>query len=53
MVEAGIVNDRRDGKNIYYSLNMEKLEGLLSKLNVMFYEKEDCICNKKKDHHRM
>ncbi len=48
LVEAGIVNDRRDGKNIYYSLNMEKLEGLLSKLNVMFYEKEDCICNKKK-----
>lgn len=53
LVEAGIVNDRRDGKNIYYSLNMEKLEGLLSKLNVIFYEKEDCICNIKKDHHRM
>ena len=46
LVEAGLVNDRREGKNIYYSLNTEALQGLQTVLDKMFSEKSDCICRK-------
>ena len=36
LVEAGIVKDRRDGKNIYYSLDEEVLGELQNRLSVMF-----------------
>lgn len=46
LVEAGLVNDRREGKNIYYSLNTETLKGLQMVLDTLFSEKTDCICKK-------
>ena len=46
LVEAGLVNDRREGKNIYYSLNTETLKGLQVVLDTLFSEKTDCICKK-------
>ena len=47
LVEAGIVKDRREGKNIYYSLNNEALAGLQNTLGGMFADKPDCICHTK------
>lgn len=46
LVDAGLVNDRREGKNIYYSLNQEAIQCLQDVLNRIFTEKVDCICHK-------
>lgn len=46
LVEAGLVNDRREGKNIYYSLNTETLQELQDVLGKLFSAKSDCICHK-------
>lgn len=46
LVDAGIVNDRREGKNIYYSLNNDVLDQLQKTLASIFTEKENCICQK-------
>jgi ArsR family transcriptional regulator len=47
LVEAGIVKDRREGKNIYYSLNQDILKKLQETLKTVFTENPDCICHKK------
>ena len=47
LVEAGIVTDRREGKNIYYTLDKEALDQMHQKLGRMFEDKPDCICHKK------
>jgi ArsR family transcriptional regulator len=47
LVEAGIVKDRREGKNIYYSLNQDILRKLQETLKTVFAENPDCICHKK------
>jgi ArsR family transcriptional regulator len=47
LVEAGIVKDRREGKNIYYSLNQDILQNLQETLQNMFTENADCICHNK------
>ena len=47
LVEAGIVRDRREGKNIYYTLDTEKLNAILETLGHIFRDKPDCICHKK------
>ena len=44
LVEAGIVKDRREGKNIYYSLDAEVLRELQNRLSTMFQSKQECIC---------
>ena len=44
LIEAKIVNARREGKNIYYSLNKEYLADFEQTLHEIFTEKEDCIC---------
>jgi len=46
LTEAGLVCDRREGKNIFYSLDGEVLAALLGTLNVMFQPKADCICHR-------
>lgn len=46
LVDAGIVNDRRDGKNIYYSLNKEVIANLQETLANIFTSNTDCICHK-------
>lgn len=45
LVEAGIVRDRREGKNIYYSLDAEMLGEFQDRLCKMFQAKPDCICH--------
>jgi ArsR family transcriptional regulator len=47
LAEAGIVNFRREGKNIYYSLNKRMLLQINQTLGKMFEEKLDCICHLK------
>ena len=44
--EAGIVMQRRAGKNIYYSLNTEALNRMHQTLGHMFEGKPDCICHR-------
>ena len=44
LVEAGIVKDRREGKNIYYSLDQAALLKMRRTLRKVFSEKPDCIC---------
>ena len=49
LVEAGIVTDRREGKNIYYlysKLNKGVLEQMHQTLGRVFEDKPDCICHK-------
>lgn len=45
LVDAGIVKDRREGKNIYYSLDEEVLRELQNRLSTMFQSKPECICH--------
>ena len=49
LVEAGIVKDRREGKNINYSLNRENLSKMHEILGRMFEDKPDCICHRKEN----
>ena len=44
LLEAGIVRDRREGKNTYYSLDAECLSAFLETLQRIATEKTDCIC---------
>ena len=45
LIEAKIVNDRREGKNIYYSLNQETLIVFEKTIHGILTEKADCICH--------
>ena len=45
--EAGIVKQKREGKNIYSSLNNEALASMHQTLGRMFEDKPDCICRQK------
>lgn len=45
--EAGVVSSRREGKNIYYSLNKDALAVMHGTLGRMFEDKADCICHQK------
>ena len=45
LVEAGIVTDRREGKNIYYTLDKEALAQMYQTLGRVFEDKPDCICH--------
>ena len=45
LIEAGIVNDRREGKNIFYSLNAERLAAFRNTLHDITVQKENCICH--------
>lgn len=49
LVDAGLVKDRREGKNIYYSLNQENIGALQMVLKNIFTENVDCICHKKSE----
>lgn len=44
LIEARVVNDRREGKSIYYSLNKEFLATFEQTLHGIFTEKANCIC---------
>lgn len=47
LTEAGLVSSRREGKNIYYSLNKGALDDMHRILGRMFEDKPDCICHQK------
>lgn len=46
LTESGLVKDRREGKNTYYSLDPAAVETLLSTLRHMTEDKPDCICHR-------
>ncbi|MBQ9423729.1 MAG: helix-turn-helix transcriptional regulator [Pyramidobacter sp.] len=46
LTESGIVLDRREGKNTFYSLNRPALDQMLTTLGTMFQPKADCICHR-------
>ena len=45
LIEAGIVMDRREGKNIFYSLTKERLTEFERTLHEITTPKETCICH--------
>ena len=45
LIEAGIVNDRREGKNTYYSLDQERLAKFKDTLREITTPKTNCICH--------
>lgn len=47
LVDTGIVVDRWDGKNVYYTLNKKVFEKLCQQLMVLSSSKEVCICHNK------
>ena len=47
LTEAGIVNDRREGKNIFYSLDEERLTAFMDTLHQVTTPKANCICHSK------
>lgn len=42
--ELGLVSSRREGKNIYYSLDKASLDEIEDSLNLIFHIQDDCIC---------
>ena len=50
LIEAGIVNDRREGKNIFYSLNQERLTAFLDILDEITTPKANCVCYSGESH---
>ena len=45
LLEAGIVRDRREGKNIFYSLDAERLAAFQNTLKEIMTAKTNCICH--------
>mgnify|MGYP000773765695 CR=1 FL=1 len=50
LMEAGIVNARREGKNTFYSLDKGRLMELQNTLHEITTEKADCVCHKDISH---
>lgn len=44
LVESGLILDRRNGKNIYYSLNPEALQQFYTIMGQIFRNKPHCVC---------
>ena len=45
LIEAGIVTDRREGKNIYYALHQERLASFQHTMERILKAKANCICH--------
>ena len=45
LIEAGIVRDRREGKNTYYSLRDDRLTDFLDTMHRITTAKPNCICH--------
>ena len=45
LLEAGLVKDRREGRNIYYSLDLQRFATLKDTLHRVTTGREDCICH--------
>ena len=50
LIEAGVVQDRREGKNTFYRLDRACLGSLLNTLEHISVPKENCICCKAEEH---
>lgn len=44
LIESGLISDRREGKNMFYSLNPEALDRLYSIMGAIFRNKPHCVC---------
>ena len=44
LCDCGLVNGRKDGKWIYYSLNNESIQSFRNFLEIITTAKKDCIC---------
>lgn len=44
LIEAGIVKDRREGKNIFYSLDQQRLAAFKNTLQEITTRKANCVC---------
>jgi len=44
LCDCGLVNGRKEGKWMYYSLNSEKVQDFKNFLCAITIDKEDCIC---------
>lgn len=44
LCDCGLVNGRKEGKWMYYSLNGERVQEFKDFLSAITIEKEDCIC---------
>lgn len=49
LVESGLIIDRRDGKNIFYSLNPAALRDFYIIMGEIFKNKMHCVCD---GHHK-
>ena len=52
LVESGLIIDRRDGKNIFYSLNPEALKEFHTIMGEIFKNKLHCVCDGHDSHER-
>ena len=46
LTECGIVNGRRDGAWMHYSLDKDREEALLGFLTHLMSDKDDCVCHR-------
>ncbi len=46
LTDSGLVNGRRDGAWVRYTLNYEKTKAVIEFLTLITSDKEDCICKK-------
>lgn len=55
LTEAGLVNSRREGKNIYYTLNSPRLQSLTAQLSLVFsaegssWQDRACVCEEHRE----
>ena len=47
LCDCSLVNSRREGKWMYYSLNKAVIKSIKAFINAITSEKENCICNSK------
>lgn len=47
--KVGLVNGRKEGKWMHYSINKEKVEEISNYIKYITSFKEDCICHKKSE----
>ena len=49
LTDSGLVNGRRDGAWVRYTLNLERIGEIKDFLDYITEDKEDCICKKCKE----
>lgn len=44
LVQAGVVKERREGKNMFYSLDDQEVVSFEQALHILMHPQKDCIC---------